>query len=308
MIVKKFIFSFIILILFNFNTFAMENIYIVYKINNEIITNIDVDKESKYLITLNKELKNLDKSQLLNISKESILREKIKMIELGKYFDLEVTAENVKDYLRNFYNTLNFNSENEFNQYLESNGLTLENIEKKITIEIYWNQLIYEKYINLIDVDENALKNKIKNIDFKEKIYLLSEILFELENNEKLKTKIKIIEQSINEIGFNNTANIYSISDSSKLGGKLQWIEERKLSKKILKNLNLLSKGQHTAPIQTGSNFIILKVEEIKYEQKKFDEKEMLNRMVEFETNKQLDTFSKIFFKQIKINQKINEF
>ena len=308
MIIKKFIFSFIILILFNFNTFSKENIYIVYKVNNEIITNIDVDKESKYLIALNKELKNLDKSQLLNISKESILREKIKMIELGKYFDLEVTADNVKDYLRNFYNTLNINSENEFNQYLESNGLTLENIEKKITIEIYWNQLIYEKYINLIDVDENTLKNKIKNIDFKEKIYLLSEILFELENNEKLKTKIKIIEQSINEIGFNNTANIYSISDSSKLGGKLQWIEERKLSKKVLKNLNLLNKGQHTAPIQTGSNFIILKVEEIKYEQRKFDEKEMLNRMVEFETNKQLDTFSKIFFKQIKINQKINEF
>ena len=65
------------MILFNFNTFSKENIYIVYKVNNEIITNIDVDKESKYLIALNKELKNLDKSQLLNISKESILREKI---------------------------------------------------------------------------------------------------------------------------------------------------------------------------------------------------------------------------------------
>ena len=54
MIIKKFIFSFIILILFNFNTFSKENIYIVYKINNEIITNIDVDKESKYLIGYDK--------------------------------------------------------------------------------------------------------------------------------------------------------------------------------------------------------------------------------------------------------------
>ena len=310
MIKKKFILNLIILIIFNFNAYAKENINIVYKINNEIITNVDVEKESRYLITLNRELKNLNKNKLLDISKQSILREIIKKIELSKYFDLKSPADNVKDYLQNFYNTLNIKNETEFRQYLAGNDLTLEYVEKKITLEIYWNQLIYEKYINLINLDENALKNKIKEINNKEKekVFFLSEILFEVDNNNKFETKIKIIEQSIKEIGFNNTANIYSVSDSSKLGGKIGWIEEQKLSKKVLEKLNLLDSGQRTLPIQVGNTFLILKIEEIKYKQKIIDKKEILKKMIQFETNKKLERFSKIYFKQIKINQKIDEF
>ena len=140
-----------------------------------------------------------------------------------------------------------------------------------------------------------------------QKVYSLSEILFDNENNSNFEKKLNDINQSISEIGFNNTANIYSISDSSKFGGKIGWVEEKKLSKEIIQKLQSLDNGQHTTPIQTGTSFLILKIEEIKYEKVTINEDDELDKMIQFETSKQLDQFSKIFYKKIKINSLIDE-
>ena len=131
--------------------------------------------------------------------------------------------------------------------------------------------------------------------------------MFDHENNSSFKKKLKDINESIREIGFNNTANIYSISDSSKFGGKIGWIDEKKLSKKIIQELQSLKADQYTAPIQTGASYLILKIEEIKYEQTTINESEELDKMIQFEINKQLEQFSKIFYKKIKINSLIDE-
>ena len=131
--------------------------------------------------------------------------------------------------------------------------------------------------------------------------------MFENEISTDFDKRLKDITQSINEVGFNNTANLYSVSDSAKFGGKIGWVEEQKLSKKIIEELQTLGAGQYTTPIQTGGLFLILKIEEIKYEKAKINEEEELNKMVQFETSKQLDQFSKIFYKKIKINNTIDE-
>ena len=305
----KFILSLIILLMLSIKSYSNEEFYIVYKINNKIITNADIKKEFLYLISLNNQLKNLDKAKMLEISKESALREKIKKIELTKYFDLKTLDFNIDIYLQNFYKSLNITTNNEFEQYLKENNMSLNYIKKKIQIEILWNQLIYDKYISQINVDKNELKKKLDEASKKlnQKVYSLSEILFDNENNSSFEKKLEDIDQSISEIGFNNTANIYSISDSSKFGGKIGWIEEKKLSKKIMQELQLLETGQYTAPIQTGASFLILKIEEIKYEKATINEDEELNKMIQFETSKQLDQFSKIFYKKIKINSLIDE-
>ena len=181
-------------------------------------------------------------------------------------------------------------------------------VRKKIQIEIFWNQLIFEKYKNQINIDEVKLKKQLKKIDTKKerKIYLLSEIIFEKDNNSNFEEKISSINESIAEIGFNNTANIYSLSDSSKFGGKVGWIEEEKLSGKITQQLKSLKAGEHTKPIQTGGTFLILKLDKIKYEKKLVAKKKMLERMIDFETSRQLEQFSKIFYKKIKINNNID--
>ena len=305
----KFILFLFLLILINFKSNTAENFYIVYKVNNEIITNSDIEKEYRYLVSLNNQLKNLEKQKIIELSKESALREKIKKIELIKYFDLKTINIDIDNYLENFYRNLNIKNKKEFEEYLQSNNISLNYVQKKIEIEILWNQLIYDRYIGQINIDRNQLKEKVKKLisTKKQKKYSLSEILFDIENNSNFEKKLENINQSISEIGFKNTANIYSISDSSKFGGKIGWIEEQKLSTKILEQLKALEVGQYTSPVQVGSSFLILKIEEIKYENAIINEDEELNKMIQFETSKQLDQFSKIFYEKIKINSFINE-
>ena len=305
----KFILFLFLLILINFKSNTAENFYIVYKVNNEIITNSDIEKEYRYLVSLNNQLKNLEKQKIIELSKESALREKIKKIELIKYFDLKTINIDIDNYLENFYRNLNIKNKKEFEEYLQSNNISLNYVQKKIEIEILWNQLIYDRYIGQINIDRNQLKEKVKKLisTKKQKKYSLSEILFDKENNSNFEKKLENINQSISEIGFKNTANIYSISDSSKFGGKIGWIEEQKLSTKILEQLKALEVGQYTSPVQVGSSFLILKIEEIKYENAIINEDEELNKMIQFETSKQLDQFSKIFYGKIKINSFINE-
>jgi peptidyl-prolyl cis-trans isomerase SurA len=298
-----------LLLIISFKPSTAENFYIVYKVNNEIITNSDIEKEYRYLVSLNNQLKNLEKQKIIELSKESALREKIKKIELIKYFDLKTININIDNYLENFYRNLNIKNKKEFEEYLQSNNISLNYVRKKIEIEILWNQLIYDRYIGQINIDRNQLKEKVKKLisTKKQKKYSLSEILFDIENNSNFEKKLENINQSISEIGFKNTANIYSISDSSKFGGKIGWIEEQKLSTKILEQLKALEVGQYTSPVQVGSSFLILKIEEIKYENAIINEDEELNKMIQFETSKQLDQFSKIFYEKIKINSFINE-
>ena len=305
----KFILFLFLLLIISFKSSTAENFYIVYKVNNEIITNSDIEKEYRYLVSLNNQLKNLEKQKIIELSKESALREKIKKIELIKYFDLKTINIDIDNYLENFYRNLNIKNKKEFEEYLQSNNISLNYVRKKIEIEILWNQLIYDRYIGQINIYTNQLKEKVKKLisTKKQKKYSLSEILFDIENNSNFEKKLENINQSINEIGFKNTANIYSISDSSKFGGKIGWIEEQKLSTKILEQLKALEVGQYTSPVQVGSSFLILKIEEIKYENAIINEDEELNKMIQFETSKQLDQFSKIFYEKIKINSFINE-
>ena len=233
----------------------------------------------------------------------------IKKIELAKYFDLKKLNLNIDVYLQSFYENLNIKSDSEFERYLKGNNMSLDYIKTKIQIEILWNQLIYDRYFVQINIDKDELKKKLNEANNKinQKVYSLSEIIFDKENNSSFREKLEDIDQSINEIGFNNTANIYSVSDSSKFGGKIGWVEEKKLSKKIIQELESLEADQYTAPIQMGASFLILKIEEIKYQKTIINKDEELNKMIQFETSKQLDQFSKIFYKKIKINSLIDE-
>ena len=306
---KKIGLIFILLLLITIKSLAKESVFIVYNVNNEIITNIDIEKESRYLNTLNNQLENLGKDKILEIAKESSLRERIKKIELSKYFNLNEENSSTSFYITNFYKKLKFNNEIEFENYLKKNQLSIDYIEEKIKIEILWNQLIYEKYKNQINLDIEKLKKelKINNNDINKKIYLLSEIMFERNTQDDFNEKIKNINESIKEIGFKNTANIYSISDSAKFGGDIGWIEERKLSKKFLENMKKLKIGEHTLPLQIGTSFLILKIENIKNEKKLIDKDQELKKKIQFETSRQLEQFSKNYYNKIKINTIVNE-
>ena len=260
--------QFFLLIIFLFlseNIYALEN-KILIKVNNEIITSIDVNSEINYLIALNKKIENLNKEKKYNIAKNSLIREKIKKIELLNYIKKIEVEEKISDeILKSTYLRLGINSKEEFLKYIKNYNINIKTIVEKVSIEILWNQLIVSKFSDQIKIDKEQLKNKVLMRDNKKiKKYLLSEILFNVSNNNELQTKLDKIKTSITELGFENTAAIYSTSDSSKIGGKLDWINESVLSKKIRGELNGISIGGLTNPIVTPGGFLLLKIENIK--------------------------------------------
>ncbi len=309
----KFInFTIFIALLFFYNnkTLSDEKISIKIKINNEIITNFDIERERKYLNILNPNLKSLNDQLQIKIAKDSISKEVIKRNVLKKYFDLENEDIVIDKFIKNFYNNLGFNNEIEFESHLLNFGWSIKEVEKKIKIEVMWNQFIFDRYKNQIKIDLDKLKNKIKldkNNKFKS-LFNLSEIIFRVEKNNNYANTLDSIKKSISEIGFENTANLYSVSDSAKIGGKIGWIEENSLSVKLSNAVKTINVGEYTEPVKLNNGFIILKINNKKNEEKVIDFDNELKKLIKVEETKQLNNFSKIYFDKVKINTKINEY
>ena len=301
-------FIFIIFFFLSCNLYALEN-KILIKVNNEIITSLDINSEINYLIALNKNIENLDKKKKYNIAKNSLIRERIKKIEILNYVKKIEIEEKISDeILKSTYSRLGINSKAEFLMYIKNYNININTIVKKVSIEILWNQLIVSKFSDKIKINKDQLKNKILTKDNKEiKRYLLSEILFNVSNNNELQIKFNKIKGSIEELGFENTAAIYSISDSSKIGGKLDWINESVLNEKIRNQLDSISIGSLTNPIVTPGGFLLLKIEDIRLTKKKIDLNNELKIMVNNESNKQLNQYSNIYFNKISKNFQIDE-
>ena len=284
--------------------------YVVLKVNNNIITNIDIDNEFRYLMALNKDLKNIDKKIISKLAKDSIIREKIKETELMNYFDLNQENKFIDQIMKNFYIKLGLKNEKDFINYLESYKLSYKDVKMKISIEAAWNDLVYKRYSNNIIINEEEIKKNIKkliNNNNKQYAYSLSEILFTSDKNENTENTYQLIKKSISEIGFKNTANIYSESDSSKHGGKIGWINEGQLSELIKKEIVKLKIDEHTRPITVPGGQIILYLNDKKQQERKLNFEEEFKKQILFEKNKQLNQFSKIYFNKIKKNSTISE-
>ncbi len=304
---------FFLIIFFNFfysNYIYSFESYVVLKVNNKIITNIDIDNEYRYLIALNTNLQNIEKKKVMNIAKNSILREKIKEDELSKYFDLNKENKYIENILKNFYQKLGMKDEKEFKSYLSKYNLSFDEVKQKISIEAAWNDLIYKKYVSKLEIDEIKIKKKINELLLKEKesdIYLISEILFNAENYEDVKKKYKLIEKSILDSGFKSAANLHSVSSSAKLGGQVGWVNEAQLSEIIKKEILKLKIGEYTKTITRPGGFLIIRLDDKKKQTKYLNFDEEFKKQIAYEKNAQLDQYSKIYFKKIKKNSTISE-
>ncbi|MDB9732005.1 peptidylprolyl isomerase [Candidatus Pelagibacter sp.] len=292
----------------NNQTLSIE-IKIIHNIQNEIITNIDIKNEFKYLVALNNSLKELDKEKILNISNESAIREIVKKIEIKKNFKkIELNDDYSNVLLKNIYSKLNLKSINEFELYLKDYDLTINDIKYKIAIDSLWNELIIQKYSQKITINENNIKKKVlKNDKVESKEYQLSEIIFEVANKNEVKKKYDEVIKSINNEGFENSAAIYSFSESAKIGGDIGWINENSLNKKIRKNINNLKIGEITKPIILSNGILVLKVMNIKKSIIAMDVKSEFKKAINYERNRQLNQYSKIHYNKIKKNLNFNE-
>ena len=286
--------------------YALEN-RIIYKINNEIITSYDLKRELKYLSLINPKILNLDKNEIFKISEKSIIREKIKKIEILNYIDEIKLDENYTNQLiKNAYSKMGIKDFNEFKKKIDSMNISLEVFVEKITIEALWNQMIYEKYKTKIKIDKSKLENEISSKKIQTE-FNLSEIVFYVDKKESLQKKINLIKSDIENKNFETAALIHSISQSKNSGGELGWINENSLNKKLKDLLKTLDVGQYSDPQTIPGGFLIIKLNEVSTKKISVNMKEEIKRLIKIKTNKQLNQFSNIYFKKIKKNIKIEK-
>jgi peptidyl-prolyl cis-trans isomerase SurA len=306
---KKIILTYLtfVFLISNSTSFSIEN-KILVKIENQIITSLDVNNEYKYLIALNPSLKNSKKEDIIKLSKRSIINETIKKIEIKKNFNNPQIPETFLDrILQNVYLKIGIENINDFKKYLELNEVNFENLKNKLEIEALWNELILIKFSSKVTINEDNLRKKIQENNKFSKSYLLSEISFEVSNLNELDSKYKEISDVINNKGFDFAALKYSVSATSNFGGKLDWINENSLNKKIKDEIKNLKVDDFTKPINVSGGFLILKINDIKSTQIEVNINEELKKLTNFEKNNQLNQYSKIYFNKVKKNLQINE-
>ena len=303
---KKLLFFFLILLLSLINLAKTDGIKILYKLENEIITNQDVIDELNYLVSLNNNLISLEKNKLNQIAVKSIIKEKIKYLELKKYFKIDENTKEVDDIvLKEINKRLRIKGIENIEKHFSLYNLSLEQVKFKIRVELFWNKLIYDRYINKVSINRKNLKKKVLN-DFENKVfideYFLKEILFNLEENENLEKKYLDIKNTIKSTGFENAANIYSVSNTSKFGGEIGWINKLQLSQKITNQLDKIEIGGLTNYIPVGNSYLIIKLDNKRKIKSEIDLDEETEILIQKETDRQLNQYSINMFNKLKKN------
>lgn len=304
MIPKKILF-YLIIFTFKFNLAFTYDLKIAVKINNEILTNYDIETEKKYLLILNPNLVNLSIKEIEKLSKNSLIRQTIKKEEVEKHLDFKANLKLGDALIKEIMNNQGFKNKLDYSKYLEAKGLSLKIFREKLLIDRLWNSLIFEKFKNQIKIDEEKIRINVSNFIKNEKKifeYNLSEILFdETTDYQELKNFIK-------EYGFISAANKYSISDTSSSGGKIGWVKLNNLNEKLKINISKLKKEEISAPIQIPNGKILIKVNEIRELKNQINIEEEIKKQISFEKNRQLKNLSLNYFKKLKQNKIINEY
>ena len=303
---KKLLLVLIILLLGFKNSFAEQN-KIIIKVNNEIITSLDILNEINYLKILNPNIQNLDNKKLFEISKNSLIREKIKKINLLKLLGkIYIDEKYLEETIKNIYTQKNIKSLKDYKIYLKNNNLNYRYIENKITIESLWNKMIFQKFNSKVKINEYQIKKEILN-NPDEKL-LLSEILIAKSKENLMKLKFDQIQKDIQKEGFSNAALLHSISESSSNGGKIGWIDKNSLNKSLKNKISKLKVGEFTDPMLTPSGYLIIKLESKKInEVSKENIEKKIKTLVRIKTNQQLNQFSNIYLNKLKNDVVINE-
>ncbi|MBD1144815.1 peptidylprolyl isomerase [Pelagibacterales bacterium SAG-MED37] len=305
---KLWLVSFLILILNFCNLQAYEN-KILFKIDNEIITTIDIYHEVKFLKIFNPQINELNDDEQLVISKNSIIRDKIKKTEILNFVEeIKVEDKFLMNLLKQKYSQIEFNSIENFENYLKENDLNIKLIREKFAIELIWNDLVFQKYNSKISIDKKKIKLEILNKPKKDLRELsISEIIFNVSKKSEFEKKYEQILKDIELTGFKNAALIHSVSDSASVGGYIGWIKEDNLNEKIRTKVSDLKKGEFSKPIMTSSGFLIIKVEDVKKYEIDFNLDNEISNLIQFKTNEQLNQFSRLYFNKIKKNVIFNE-
>ena len=300
----------VVLIFFSFmgkfSVLANEN-KILLKVNNELITTIDIFNEISYLKSINKNISDLENKQLFQIARNSLIKDKIKRIALIPLVEkIEISDDDFKRILISSYSNTGFTKIDDIYDHLKKYDISPKLIRNKLTLNAIWSQFIYDKYSRNIKIDKNKLRRDIQKNENQTE-YLISEIVFDLKEKQKVDEKFSIIKKAIQENGFENTALIYSISETSTSGGNIGWVSENSINKKILNELKKINVSDITNPLVIPGGYLVLRLNEKRITKRNIQVDEELQKIIQKKTNEQLNQFSNIFLNKIKKDIVINE-
>ncbi|MAU39118.1 MAG: SurA [Rhodobiaceae bacterium] len=310
MLKKKFLIYFIfIFFILNNVSFSIEN-KILAKIEKEIITSIDVENEAKYLLALNESLNNFSKKEIFEISKKSIIREKVKNIEIQKQFkNPNIPDDFIEQILKNVYQKVGIENLEKFKQYLNYNNIDYDYVKERVEIETLWNELIVAKFTSKIIINENEIRQQlIANTKKYSKSFLVSEIFFATSDSKQIENIYNDIEKTIKNEGFNKAILTYSSSSTASTVGNLGWIQEEALNENLKTIFFEMNEDEYTKPITVPGGFLVLKINKIKEEETNQNIEKKINEIIAVKKNDQLNQFSKMHYNKIKKDIKIYEF
>jgi len=303
-----------VILYFSFIQFSVaENheVKILYKVNENIISNIDVANEIRYLRILDKNFQNIELNKLKDVALKSLIKEFIKKDEIEKYYNVDYNSTNIDKYINRIGLNLGFNNIDDLIDHLSKNNIKLKDIRRKLNIEKTWNSLIYEIYFKKIVINKEQISNKLEKIINQktyQKSFRLSEIVFSAKDKISFEKKYNEILHDIEKTNFNQAAIIHSISDTANSGGEVGWVNTSQLSKKIYDAIKNLKAEQMSRPITTPGGMLILKVNEIKdVLNEKLDKDLELSNMIKIEQNRQLTEYSIIHYKKVERNSYVKK-
>jgi len=263
-------------------------------VGDRAITKSDIINEIKIIIILNNMSYSDDKREKLQeMAIKSIIKKNIKKIEISKNDFLKFSQNDLNNELSRLANRINLDVETLKNICI-TNELDFSIITEQIETELLWNSLIFNLYrnrlsINLNEIDEQLKLNQNKK-EFEE--FLISEIIVQSVEKDKLKSKIEEIKNQIEIEGFENSAMNLSISQTAEKGGDLGWVNENEISKKFKSKILNTSIGNISEPILLKEGILFFKVRDKRKIKNEINLDELKNQMVNSEKTKILNMYS----------------
>jgi len=280
-------------------SFAFEN-KILIRIDQKIITTIDILNEINYITSLNPTFKTADQNTKFEIAKNSLIKQALKEKEIYKIFkNIDLKEDDFKRILINQYSNKNLDNINSVEQYLKKFDLEFSDLFEKTEINTYWNEMIVQRFNKNININRDNIKENLLKNNF-QKEFNLSEILFSISADEKLEIRYNTIIEDINKNGFDATALKFSLSDTSSQGGLIGWVKESALNQNIMQILNEYQANMITKPIRIPSGFLILKINDIREINKYSNLDQEIEQIVKLQINNQLSQFSNILIEKIR--------
>ncbi len=262
---KNIFFLFTIIIFFSSTTVSNSSLEtkILAKVENQFISTFELKNKIKLILFLtNQQINQNNVNNTKRDALENLINIKLKKEEILKYNLTDNSDLRANKYFLNLSTKYNTDLTG-FKKILDSNGIDYDLFFEEVKIEMAWQKIIYNIYKEKIKINDSEIDKELKNIINKKKIneeYKLSEIEILIVNESSFEEKIQTIKKQINEIGFENTAIKFSSSATALNSGDLGWINSNSLSKKVLREINKIKKGEVSEPIVQGNSILFLKL------------------------------------------------